>query len=248
MAKKKQKVEEVQDQQPEPQLRRVVIATPALTGEVHTLFMHSLVDSIKVCLSHGIELFPITLINESILPMARNELIALAYSGKVESMVFIDADQAWNPFALLDIINSSCDVIGIPVVDKTDEPGRFNVRIHDPVNIPVDESGNIKVTGIGTGFLKLSRPVLEALWNSNPSTKFRSKTLKLICEYSTSYNEFIGEDICLSNKIRELGFDIWVNPNFTCSHIGNKTWEGNFAHFLGFITSQSQPQDTQTEE
>lgn len=243
MAKKKQAKQEAQVIRSEPQLRKVIIATPALTGEVHSYYLDSIVSSLKVCLANGIELFPITLINESILPMARNELIAMAYNSGAESMVFVDSDQAWNPFALLRVINLPHDVLGLPVVDKTDEPGNFNVKIHDPSSIQFDEHGCIKTDGIGTGFLKLSQRALEALWNSNVSTVFRGKTLKLICEYSTHYNEFMGEDICLSRKLKELGFDIWVDPTSTCAHVGNKIWSGDFAHFLGYLTSLGKEQD-----
>jgi hypothetical protein len=40
--------------------------------------------------------------------------------------------------------------------------------------------------------------------------------------------DFIGEDITLTKKIKELGYDIWLNPNHTVSHIGNKMYKGDF--------------------
>lgn len=219
----------------EVKIRRVLIGTPALDGKVQAWYTDSLCNSIKVCAANGIDLQPVILIDESILPMARNELLNIAYQANFESIVFIDSDQIWDPVALLDIINSNYDVIGLPVVSKTDEPGNFNVKLKNLDQIQTDEEGNIKVNGIGTGFLKLSRKALEALWNSNPSITFRGKELKLICEYATSYNEFIGEDIYLCNKLTELEFDIWVNPKSTCAHIGNKVWIGDFSHFLQYL-------------
>jgi hypothetical protein len=222
----------------EIKIRRVLIGTPALDGKVQAWYTDSLANSIKVCAANGIDLQPVILIDESILPMARNELLNIAYQDNFESIVFIDADQVWNPIALLEVINSQYDVMGLPVVSKTDEPGNFNVILQRTDNIQKDEQGNIKVDAIGTGFLKLSRKALEALWNSNPTTLFRGKELKLICEYSTSYNEFVGEDIYLCKKLKELEFDIWINPNATCAHIGSKVWIGDFAHFLEFLTAQ----------
>jgi hypothetical protein len=228
----------------EVKIRRVLIGTPALDGKVQAWYTDSLCNSIKLCAANGIDLQPVILIDESILPMARNELLNIAYTEKVESIVFIDSDQVWDARALLDIINSQHDVIGLPVVSKTDEPGNFNVKLKDINQIEKDEQGNIKVDAVGTGFLKLSRKALEALWNSNPTTLFRGKELKLICEYATNYNEFIGEDIYLCTKLKELEFNIWVNPNSTCAHIGSKVWMGNFANFLEFLTTQ-QPEEIQ---
>lgn len=220
-----------------PKVRRVLIGTPALDGKVHAWYTDSLSNSIKLCAANGIDLLPVILIDESILPMARNELLNIAHTEEVESIVFIDSDQLWNPQALLEVINSPHDVLGLPVVSKTDEPGNFNVRFN-PENIQKDKNGYIKVNSVGTGFLKLSKKALKSLWDSNPTTLFRGKDLKLICEYSTAYNEFIGEDIYLCTKLRELEYDIWVNPNHTCGHIGSKMWLGDFAHFLEYITSQ----------
>lgn len=226
-----------QESSQEPNFRRVLIGTPALDGKVDVWFADALTTSAKLCLANNINLLPVMLAYESILPMARNELIKIAYDEQVESLVFIDNDQAWNPVALLQVINSSYDVLGLPVVSKTDEPGKFNVNIGNPDSLQKDEEGNIKVESIGTGFLKLSRKALEALWNSNSFIEFRGKELKLICEYSSNYNSFVGEGITLCNKLKELDFDIWVNPNSTCAHIGTKTWMGDFAHFLNFITT-----------
>jgi len=226
----------------ETRLRRVLIGTPALDGRVHAWYADSLSNSIKACAANGIDLQPVILIDESILPMARNELLNIAYVDNYESIIFIDSDQIWDAGALLDIINSQHDVIGLPVVSKTDEPGNFNVKLKGIDHIEKDEQGNIKVDAVGTGFLKLSRKALEALWNSNPTTLFRGKELKLICEYATSYSEFVGEDIYLCTKLKELEFDIWVNPNATCAHIGSKVWMGDFAHFLEFLTTQQPEQ------
>ena len=217
--------------------RKVLIGTPALDGKVQAWYTDSLVNSVKLCAINGIELLPIILINESILPMARNELLNIAYKEQVESIIFIDSDQIWNPEALLNLINSSYDVMGLPVVSKTDDPGNFNVVIKNLNHIQKDDEGNIKVDGVGTGFLKISRNALESLWNSNQTVEFRGKELKLICEYSTNYNSFVGEDIHLCIKLKKLDFDIWINPNSTCAHIGSKVWVGDFADFLDYVTT-----------
>jgi hypothetical protein len=220
------------------EVRRVLIGTPALDGKVQAWYTDSLVNSIKICGANGIDLLPVILIEESILPMARNELLNIAYEQNVESIVFIDSDQIWDPNALLEVINSSHDVIGLPVVSKTDVPGNFNVKI-DNTNQIEKKDGIVKASAIGTGFLKISRNALEKLWESNKSTQFRGKELKLICEYSVDDNGFIGEDINLCHKLKKLGFDIWVNPNSTCAHIGNKIWMGEFSQFLEFLESQN---------
>jgi len=218
------------------QLRRVLIGTPALDGKVDAWYADSLFDSIKRGLYNGINIIPSILHNESILPMARNSLLKMAYDHQVESIVFIDDDERWHPEALLSVINSPYEVFGLPVVSKTDEPGKFNVRIEDPSNLTYDSNGNLKVSGIGTGFLKIGYKALSALWDSNRELHFRGKNLRMICEYGEVGNEFVSEDYNLCNKLRDLGYEIWINPNQTVSHLGTKQWDGNFAEYLLRVT------------
>ena len=119
-------------------------------------------------------------------------------------------------------------MITVPVVNKGDkEPLTYNIWI--PQNMEKDPAdGYFKVKKTGTGFLKMSRKVVGDLWTSNPELEFRGKKLRNICEYSSLNGGFVGEDIMLSRKILELGYDIWVNPHYTVSHIGNKVYKGNF--------------------
>lgn len=208
-------------------MKKVLIATPCLDQKVDAYFVHSLCESIKLGLKHDLDIRCVFLANESILPMARNELLHLAYQQTYDTMVFIDDDECWDEKVLIEIILSEKDVVSVPVVNKGDKELSYNIFL--PNQIEKDESdGYIKVKKTGTGFLKLSKKVVVDLWNSNSEIEFRNKKLKNICEYGVLVDSFMGEDITLCRKIIELGYDIWVNPNYTVSHIGNKMYKGNF--------------------
>lgn len=208
-------------------MKKILIATPCLDQKVDAYFVHSLCESIKLGLKHDLDIRCVFLANESILPMARNELFALAYGENYDTMVFIDDDEYWKETVLIEIIESNKDVVTVPVVNKGDKEITFNVWLNDfPEK---DTDGYIKIDKCGTGFLKLSRRVIEDLWESNTELTFRNKKLKNICEYTYANGDFVGEDITLSKKIKELGYDIWLNPKHTVSHIGNKMYKGNFA-------------------
>lgn len=208
-------------------MKKVLIATPCLDQKVDAYFVHSLCESIKLGLKHNLEIKCVFLANESILPMARNELIGLAYREKYDTMVFINDDEYWDQNALIEIILSSKDVVCIPVVNKGNSKPTYNVL--DKITDKDPEDGYFKTKKVGTGFLKLSAKVVDDLWNSNTQLNFRGKQLANICEYTQYNGEFIGEDITLSRKIIELGYDIWINPKHTVSHIGNKMYRGDFA-------------------
>lgn len=208
-------------------MKKVLIATPCLDQKVDAYFVHSLCESIKLGLKHHLDIRCVFLANESILPMARNELFNLAYKGNYDTMVFIDDDEYWDEKVLIDIILSEKDVVTVPVVNKGDKEITFNIWL--PKEKEVDEKdGYIKATQTGTGFLKLSKKVVKELWESNTELNFRKTKLRNICEYTHENGEFIGEDIALCRKITELGYTIWVNPHHTVSHIGNKMYLGDF--------------------
>ena len=208
-------------------MKKVLIATPCLDQKVDAYFVHSLCESIKLGLKHDLDICCVFLANESILPMARNELFALGYKENYDTVVFIDDDEYWNEQALIDIILSEKDVVSVPVVNKGDKDVTFNVWLNELKEIDSSD-GYMKIEKCGTGFMKISRKVLEDLWDSNTELVFRNKKLKNICEYTYINGDFIGEDVTLSKKIKELGYDIWLNPHYTVSHIGNKMYKGDF--------------------
>ena len=74
-------------------MKSILIATPCLDQKVDAYFVHSLCESIKLGLKHDLDIRCVFLSNESILPMARNELIHLAYKSNDDALVFIDDDE-----------------------------------------------------------------------------------------------------------------------------------------------------------
>lgn len=204
----------------------VLIATPCLDGKVDAWFVNSLYESTKLGLQNNIMFQPIFLANESILPMARNELLNLAYQQKYNHLVFIDDDEEWNPEVLIEIVKSPKDVVAVPVVNKGDKKIEYNV--YGVNKTPDPNDGYLKIDRCGTGFLKLSQKVIIDLWESNPECEFRGRKLKYICEYNILNDSFYGEDIVLCEKIKELGYQIWLNPKHTVSHLGTKKFKGNF--------------------
>jgi len=207
-------------------MKKVLIATPCLDQKVDAYFVHSLCESIKLGIKNNLDIRCVFLANESILPMARNELFRLAYDEKYDIMVFIDDDEYWDEKALIEIIQSEKYVITVPVVNKGDKNIGYNVWLGEDKE--KDTDGYIKIEKCGTGFLKLTRKVIVDLWNTNTELFFRNKSLKNICEYTFENGSFIGEDIALTKKIKELGYGIWLNPKHTVSHIGNKMYKGDF--------------------
>lgn len=218
-----------------PKFRRVLIATPSLSYSVSSHYATSLATSSIVCYENKIILDSLILNGECILPMARNICFAESIKNNYDDLVFIDSDQSWNPQALLKILKSKKKVVGVPVPIKNEDENRFN--FHPSTNAIVDNTENtMTVERIGTGFLKINSEVIKKLHQLSSEIQYRNKKLKNICEYSVDNNTFVGEDYVLCEKIKKLGYEIWITQNMTSDHHGFKVFKGDIKEYINHFT------------
>jgi hypothetical protein len=214
--------------QPQKQPKRVLIGTPALDGRVDAWYSFAIHEITKLCQMRGIDIQMLLLSYESILPMARNELLTAAIKNDFDSLIFIDSDVFCNAQSFLDVITDARDVVAIPTVKKSDTES-YDIFFADT---PKQEGNWVKADRVSTSCLKLGRKALKALADNSTLTQFRGKQLFNICQYDFIGEEFMGEDIYLCEKLKQLGFDIWVNTTSTCMHIGPKVYSGDFKRIL----------------
>ena len=132
-------------------------------------------------------------------------------------ILFVDADTCpLNPYALEKLLIADKPIIsGItPVLwRQNQQTGMFwNVRIPDkPRNLwlnEVPETGLFKAEYVGASFMLCRRDALEKL--SKPYMKL---------EYDFECIQFKkGEDYYFCEKLRDAGFDIWIDPEVQCHH------------------------------
>ena len=218
-------------EQDQKRKQRVLVGTPALDGRVDAWYSYALHEIGKLGLLNNIEVNMLLLSYESILPMARNEILTAAIKGDFDSLMFIDSDVYCDPQAFINVVKSDKDVAAIPTVKKTDQES-YDIFIKE---VPQEESSWIKADSVSTSCLKLSKKVLEKLAANSTKTIFRGKKLNNICQYNFVGDGFMGEDIYLCQKIKRLGFDVWVNTESTCMHIGPKVYVGNFKQLLSNV-------------
>lgn len=213
--------------------KTVLIGTPSLDGTVSVWYSHSLAKTIHLCRTNDIIVVPLFICNESIIHMARNELIKFAYEGDYDSLVFIDGDQSWDPNYFLKLVQSEKNAIALPVCLKQDTP-KFNFRTFSNLKDVIidDKTGEFTIPQVGTGFFKLSSKLIKDLWHSSETIQFRDQKLKFIFDFSIDNMEYVGEDYTLCKKIRELGYNVWINTNSTCGHVGEKKYSHNFKEFI----------------
>jgi hypothetical protein len=211
--------------------RRIIIGTPCFDGKIDVHYADSLLQTIMLCSSMGIQVYPLYIAYDSLIQRARNDLVHMAIQSGANDLVFIDSDEGWRPEDFLRIIQHPVDVVSGTARRKTDNE-EYVVKAFKSGLVIDKETGLIEVMGVGTGFLRLTKKAFTALYQSSPEYLDRGETKRFIFNVEISSDRDIAsEDIIASKKLRDLGFKIWLDPQITCTHVGVKIYEGNFLNW-----------------
>jgi hypothetical protein len=210
-------------------IRKVLIATPALDGRLDVWYTNSLVNSIRLTQANNVFLHPVFLSFDALLQRARNDLFKIAVDGQYDCMIWIDSDMEWNPEWIMELIDRPEDVVGGTARKKTDDAEIYVAKTKD---LTRHENGLIKCEGLGTGFVKLSKEAYMAVWEASTEYREGEKVCRMVCDVKIVDGELYSEDTVLFKKLNDLGFDCWLDPKMTCNHMGTKKFVGNMEAYL----------------
>lgn len=220
--------------------RRVMIGTPSYDGTVGVHYAHSLVETVRLCALVGCDCRVVFMAFDALIQRARNDLVKIALEAEFDDLVFIDADQEWKPEWVLQLLRHPVDCVGGAVRKKHDIE-TYNVRA-ESAEIPIDpKTGLMAVQGLGTGFLRLGQRALRALWEGSEEYRDDSgKRNRWMFDVRPVNRRLVSEDIFIASKLQDAGIETYLDPTITCSHIGTKKWDGNFAAWLSRLKQKSQ--------
>jgi hypothetical protein len=217
-------------------MKKVLIATPSYDGKVDVWYTSALHQTTILGMQNDIYFHPVFMSYDALVQRSRNDLVALAVENEFDGILWIDADMEWaSPWAL-DLVNSGKDVLGLPVIKKSITEESYNVkcRVEDLFK---NEEGLIKVDSIGTGFLFLSRDAFMYLWDNSEAYVHNGQNKRWIFDVKIQDGDIISEDVLMCQKLREGGFEIFIDPSKTCNHVGNLKYVGNFSSFMERINA-----------
>jgi len=211
-------------------MRRVLLGTPAHDGRVDVWYCNSLVNTIKMAAQLGVEINPVYMSYDSLVQRARNDLVRLALEEQYDDLIFMDSDQEWDPAWIFRLLGYEESVVGGTVVKKSDRV-MFNVKAPRS-GLKITANGLMEVESIGTGFLRIRRDALEAVWNMSEEYINEGKRCRMVFDVKLIDGELVSEDNVFCAKWRSLGNSVWIDPTMTCGHVGVKKYTGNFMQFL----------------
>jgi hypothetical protein len=210
---------------------KVLIGTPAYDLTLHAQYVESLIQTEALCRQKGITCQHIFICGDALVQRARNDIFKIAYDGGFDKLVFIDNDMFWAPEAFLKLIAHEYDIVGAPCRKKSDDNIDFNVTIFDKTIGPDDI---MKVKGVGTGFLAVSRNAIKKLYESSAKYLDKGKNVetRMVFDVQIVDGDLFSEDIVLCKKWRDLGGEIYVDTSMTIGHVGEKNYIGNLKEFI----------------
>ena len=146
-------------------------------------------------------------------------------------ILFIDSDMAWKSQNIVSLIKAEKHIIGglyykrrfpySPVVYVYDgTKGQFNGLASVPPRL-------FQCDGIGTGFLMISRKVinhfLEEEFKADWGLPFDPIKVEAPGDCGSYY---MGEDLSFCAKAKQLGYEIWCDPEKVITHIGSQEVRG----------------------
>ena len=228
-------------QQPQQQVRRVLVGTPCYDGKIEVWYANSLVQTIKAAMPLGLEIIPIWLSYDALVQRARNDLMGIMMETGCDDIVFIDSDIEFTPENFFKLLSYPVDVVGGTYRKKGDFE-QYVAKILDPQKSKDPNTGLLPVDGLGTGFLRMSKRAVQFLWdNSTPyEERDQGKVRRWIFDVVIQNGEIISEDILVCQKLNEAGITVWLDTSITCGHIGVKKFDGNFDAWFSRLQSNQQ--------
>ena len=198
----------------------------------------SLLETQMMLVRHGIKFTVQFTCGYSYVHIARNCALDTFLKSDCTHMFWLDCDMAWNHDDFLRFLGLSTvkDIICATYPLKSD-PVQFRVRgTGNDVDGEPDEYGCVKIGGTGMGFFLITRKVLEEMAESAPRVWSHENNRDIAYVFRTELterpdgmNDDIGEDIGFVNDLRAAGHDVWMDPNISLTHVGEKAWTASLA-------------------
>ncbi len=230
----------------QPDFKTVYVLTYTPTNEVKTSYVNSLATTIRFAMLNGIKVVPVLIGGIDNPSMAKNELLNNLNGQDYHSAVFVGHDLAWDAVSFVQNLISKEEVVALPVVKKVLGNVVFDLDL-DVENIERNDEGLIKTKYASLGFLKLSKRVVDELLDSSPSiTNNTGNEVKNVFEYQVKDGQALSDSIVICNKIKEMNYDVWLNPNSTCAQLTDNLYAVDFASTV-FPPAQEESQTAQAE-
>jgi hypothetical protein len=217
------------------------IGMPCYGGNVSEPTMTSLLRFILMAQQVGLNWSLDTMVNESLVTRARNNLMAkMMTNASATHFMFIDADIRFQPESILQMMACDKDVIG-GLYPKKALPVNYVINLKRETKVQGDI---FTVDTMGTGFLMFKKHVYETLCKAHPETKYvddvglgKQYEPTMYSIFDVAIDEkghYLSEDWLFCRRWSALGGEIWAHGKVLLNHIGHYEFVGDLAKMPDF--------------
>lgn len=218
----------------------VIFGTPSYSHSVSTEFFKSSIETEWLITAKGLARGYITHPGDQFIAKVRNKIVTefLVNYPMATDLFFLDDDLGWPAQKVIDFLERPEDIVA-GIYPKKQDSRDFPVELQADLKTGalIERDGLIRANGVPTGFMRIKRRVLESM--SKQSGTFRDQSADgtwhehfNIFRCGVVNEEFCGEDYLFCQSAIGLGFEIWVDPNITFTHRGNKKWTDRLSDHL----------------
>jgi len=229
---------------------KLMIATPYYMQTAFARYADSLIETARVLEMSSMPWQKHSIMGDSYIDRAKNSIVADFLESDCTDLLMIDSDMSFHPQAVVRMIGHPQQIVGgfFPMkgaygtfagVLKPDEDDNIP-GVKECVELE-DGSCLFRALLIPGGFLRIKRDVLERFADHYPELVYQdplANQLKPDRVYTSFFECMVhdhvryGEDATFCRRMREMGEDLWCDPNIHFGHTGMKTYEGNFHQSL----------------
>ena len=212
------------------------LGIPCYGGMVSEPTMTSFLRFILMAQQYGLNWSLDTMVNESLVTRARNNLMAkMMTNDKATHFMFIDADIRFQPESIFQMIAHDKDVIG-GLYPKKALPINYVINLKPTVTV----QGDIyTVDTMGTGFLLFKRHVYEKLIAAHPESKyvddiglgkqFEPMMYAIFDCVIDERGHYLSEDWTFCRRWQAIGGEIWAHSKTLLNHVGHYEFAGDLS-------------------
>jgi len=213
---------------------------PCYGGQITEPCFTSFLRFILMASKSGLQWSLDTMVNESLVTRARNNLMAKMMTNTAAThFMFIDADIRFQPEAIFMMLAADKDVIG-GLYPKKALPISYVINVKPGTQIINDI---FPVDTMGTGFMMFKRHVYEKLCAAHPETKYvddvglgKQYEPTMFSIFDTEIDEkghYLSEDWTFCRRWAKLGGEIYAHAKVLLNHSGHYEFAGDLSVLTG---------------
>jgi hypothetical protein len=217
-------------------MKSVALALLSYRASPDVLTAFALRQAEKELVAAGIACDVIPYCGNSILPLARNEIVTAFLESEHTDLVMIDDDVAWEAGAMLRLVTHPVDLVGGIYPGRCD-PETYKVRweMSRPHLLADPQNGLLELEAVPTGFLRLSRACLTRMVEAHRHLEYvndSGRTEVALFDFELLERRYWGEDFTFCRRWRAIGGQVWCDPEIRFAHVGRKVFFGHFGNWL----------------